>query len=1068
MTERDVFLGALDREDPAARAAYLDAACAGQPALRQRVEKLLWQHEKTDTFLSVPALEQVLAAEASLAFLKPPLESGSLGRLDHYEVLEVIGRGSTGVVFKARDCKLHRVVAVKALAPRLAASAAARQRFVQEAQAAAAVRDDNVVSIHAVSEDGPVPYLVMEYICGLTLEQRLQQGKALDLKEILRIGMQLAAGLAAAHAQGLVHRDIKPANILLENSVQRVKITDFGLARVAAEGGSMGLGTLAGTPLYMSPEQARGEPTDQRTDLFSLGSVLYTLCAGQPAFQAETTAGVLDRVRADTPQPVRDINPNVTKWLCALIGKLHAKQPSARPATAQEVADLLAEQLALLQQPPLGRPPAVVALASAHGSQALLRWFGLPFSRRLTLVLGLVGLLAALTALVALLMGWHRGGLKPGDGGVSPRNSGPVESLELQREAISHALLVQAGAGDPALAPPELAAVLGDGRFLFPRAGRANWMAQSPNGKVLAVPLDEEVILFDARSGDYLQRLPGPGSRVVCVAFSHDSQFLAGSTWHEGVGGAVRVWDLNAGKVLYSKDSPGPKISGYVEFSPDGKCLVGESNQQLLVWNARTGQDIHSIELKQAGLASVCFSPDGRRLAAAVWHAKEIRVFDWDGKKLTLIRTLRGHNGSPSRVVYSPDGKTLASGDGTGFKLWDASTLQLIRTVETPAGQLAFTPDSRTLLAGHTNDKPKAIHTLFRWDMVTQNDLPTISVELGGSPDYLFPTLSRDGKVLFAARGGNNAAFIRAIDVASGNDLHPRRGHADAVNVLAVSSDGRTLASGGQDHRIILWDLATGELRHSLLAHMDSVSGLVFSPDGRQLASAGMDGDIAMWNVSAGTEIWRLRGQSRSQARIQFSPDGRTLAAPTEGGSVKLWAVESGAQVSTLRGHSGVVRCVAFSPDGTRLAAGGENKTVVMHDLASGGSQSFKTPSGILDVAFSPDGLTLAAVGDAPEVPVCLWHLDTNQETAWQGHTGPVHGLAFSPTAPVLATGADDGTIRLWALSDGKPHARIIGPGPFGGPVRSVAFTPDGRYLATANANGTVHVLRVASGQGGQ
>src|SRR5262249_43896084 len=155
----------------------------------------------------------------------------------------------------------QRVVAVKALAPRLAASPAARQRFVREAQAAAAVRDDNVVAIYAVSDEGPVPYLVMEYISGLTLEQRVRQGKALELKEILRIGIQLADGLAAAHAQGLVHRDIKPANILLENSVQRVKITDFGLARVAADAGSTATGPPAGTPLYMSPEQARGEPT---------------------------------------------------------------------------------------------------------------------------------------------------------------------------------------------------------------------------------------------------------------------------------------------------------------------------------------------------------------------------------------------------------------------------------------------------------------------------------------------------------------------------------------------------------------------------------------------------------------------------------------------------------------------------------------------------------------------------------------------------------------------------------------------------------------------------------------
>src|SRR5262245_8414394 len=180
MTEREIFLDALEREDPAVRAAYLDAACAGRPALRRRVEELLRYHREDPTYLNVPAMEQLAAAEESLAFLSPPAEAGSLGRLDHYEVLEWVGRGGTGVVPKARDTKLQRVVAIKALAPQLAASSAARQRFVREAQAAAAVRDDNVVAIYAVHEDGPVPYLVMEYICGLTLEQRVRQGKALE------------------------------------------------------------------------------------------------------------------------------------------------------------------------------------------------------------------------------------------------------------------------------------------------------------------------------------------------------------------------------------------------------------------------------------------------------------------------------------------------------------------------------------------------------------------------------------------------------------------------------------------------------------------------------------------------------------------------------------------------------------------------------------------------------------------------------------------------------------------------------------------------------------------------
>jgi serine/threonine protein kinase len=542
MSERSIFLNALDREDPAERAAYLDAACAGRPELRRRIERLLQSHWVEDAFLEVPAPEQLAKGEQALTFLAPARETDSLGRLDHYEVLEVVGRGGTGVVLKARDTKLQRVVAIKALAPRLAASSTARQRFVREAQAAAAVRDDNVVAIYAVEEGAPVPYLVMEYICGQTLEQRVRRGKALELKEILRIGMQLAAGLAAAHAQGVVHRDIKPANILLENSVQRVKITDFGLAGVAADVGSNASGTLAGTPLYMSPEQARGDPTDRRTDLFSLGSVLYTLCAGRPAFQADCTAEVLSRVRADAPQPVLEINPDVPEWLGGLIDHLHAKEASARPETAKEVANLLGSQLAMLQGPPITQPHAKPSVASVQVTPVTPPRPEPKRFRRVTVAVCLVGVLAALVALVVWLRTWQRGVSDfEGEGETVPGENGPAEPLELRREDISPLMLTLAGGGDPKEAPPELAAVLGNGRFLLPRVGGTNWMQQSPDEMVLAVPLEEDLVLFEAPTGKYLRSLKGPGGRVVGVSFSRDSQLLAATTWVEGVDGALRV-----------------------------------------------------------------------------------------------------------------------------------------------------------------------------------------------------------------------------------------------------------------------------------------------------------------------------------------------------------------------------------------------------------------------------------------------------------------------------------------------------------------------------------------------
>jgi serine/threonine protein kinase len=510
MSERAIFLGALDREDPAERAAYLDASCADDPALRQRIEELLRSHQEAGAFLAVPAPEQLADADESLAFLGPPREPGALGHLDHYEVLEVVGWGGTGVVLKARDTKLQRIVAVKVLAPRLASSAA-RSRFVGEAQAAAAVRDDHVVAIHAVSDEGSNPYLVMEFISGVTLQDRVRQGGPLELKEILRIGAQVAKGLAAAHAQGLVHRDVKPANVLLENGVQHVKLTDFGLAGAAA--GQSGRGVIAGTPGYMSPEQARGEPTDHRSDLFSLGSVLYTMCAGRPPFSADSTAEVLRRVREDSPAPLGEVRPDIPVWLRDVIARLQAKEARDRFASAQEVADLLGGRLAALQQSPGPSSDQAPGTQRAPPKDSVA-----PPSRRRYVILA-VSLIALLAALTALLWSWLRPAPEPGEG--------PAEPVDLRREDLPPALLALAGGGDPARAPAELAAVLGGGRVLFPRPGSTSWMEQSPDGKVLAVPLDEDVVLFSTPAEGYLRTLKRPGGRVVSVSFARIGESTA-------------------------------------------------------------------------------------------------------------------------------------------------------------------------------------------------------------------------------------------------------------------------------------------------------------------------------------------------------------------------------------------------------------------------------------------------------------------------------------------------------------------------------------------------------------
>ena len=283
------------------------------------------------------------AAEISLAFLDPPADGSHLGTLNNFEVVRVIGRGGMGIVFHAIDTCLQRDVAIKVLDPELSKDELAGTRFCREARAAALISHENVVAVHQVERDEVknLPFLVMELIKGVSLEKKLQRDGRLTLREIVSIGMQTAAGLAAAHDKGLIHRDIKPGNILLEKTGSRVKLTDFGLARTAEDVRLTRTGMVAGTPLYMSPEQAIGDEVDARSDLFSLGVVLYELASGEPPFLGKTPFAVLKRVTEEQAVPLREKNPELPEWFVRIVDRLLAKKPEDRFQSAREVADTL-------------------------------------------------------------------------------------------------------------------------------------------------------------------------------------------------------------------------------------------------------------------------------------------------------------------------------------------------------------------------------------------------------------------------------------------------------------------------------------------------------------------------------------------------------------------------------------------------------------------------------------------------------------------------------------------------------------------------------------------------------
>jgi uncharacterized protein (TIGR03067 family) len=340
------------------------------------------------------------AAQDVLDALAPTDDPHKLGRLGGYEIIGVVGVGGMGVVLKAVDTSLDRIVAIKVMAPQLANNENARKRFAREARAAAAVLHPNVVPIHSVASGTSLPFLVMSYIRGGSLQKRLEKEGPLPLVEVLRIGSQVAAGLAAAHHQGLVHRDIKPGNILLEEGVERVTITDFGLARAVDDNTVTQQGTIAGTPQYMSPEQARGEQVDQQSDLFSLGSVLYAICTGRPPYRGDSSYGVMRKIIDERPTPIQELNPNVPQWLCAIIEKLMSRGKSERFASAVVVHELLESCLSHVQQPhAIPLPP----IPGSHRSKP-------PRSIMRIATVTLTAMAFMTLAALALIVGLQRGG----------------------------------------------------------------------------------------------------------------------------------------------------------------------------------------------------------------------------------------------------------------------------------------------------------------------------------------------------------------------------------------------------------------------------------------------------------------------------------------------------------------------------------------------------------------------------------------------------------------------------------------------------------------------------------
>lgn len=686
-----------EHDQPPTDSAYWKALSDAENEVRATTLALSGNHSS--------ALDSSHDGDQALDFLQPSTEPGRLGRLGQFEIIREVGRGGMGVVLHAYDPCLQRDVAIKVIDPKLANNEVARQRFCREARAAAAVTHDNLVAVHQVDEDedSGLPYLVMQLVQGESLEQRLKRVGSLGIAEVARIGMQAAAGLAAAHAGGLIHRDIKPGNILLEAPVDRVKLTDFGLARAAEDVKLTRTGFVAGSPLYMAPEQARGEEVDHRADLFSLGSVLYEATTGTPPFDGKTPLAVLRRVADETPPLLSTVNPEVPFWLSEIVDKLLAKNPADRFQSAAEVAETFAAELARTHSVSPLDVPAEVCSTSSRSVVARNRkpicWKAVAFRT----------------------IPWIGGAVL---GGLLMSMSSPAKVEEKIVERVVEApapspgpepkhFLLQRDSGavwGVAFVPKTDHVVLGyeDGSVKIWSLEKENivktldrmngtvWTADvSADGKILAVACDDTVVpQWDLKSYKQVSPLTQPTSTKALV-FRPDGLKLATGDRYS----TIRVWDVSALVPIELNGHRGTVHA--LAYSPDGTRLASAgSDGTAKIWN------LDDLEAKPLVLAehkgavySVAFSPDGKKLATAGWDGSA-RV--WDAVNGTQLQVFHPQEGDAWSVSFGNNGKWLAFTVQDTVRVWEVETGKEIfkyhgsRAFHT----VRFAPDGVTLAAG--------------------------------------------------------------------------------------------------------------------------------------------------------------------------------------------------------------------------------------------------------------------------------------------------------------------------------------------------------------------------------
>jgi serine/threonine protein kinase/WD40 repeat protein len=972
----------------------------------------------------------------ALALDEPEPVGPSIGRaessakaprfLGDYELLEEIGRGGMGVVFRARQMSLDRVVAVKmVLAGQFAGDAFVR-RFRTEAQAAANLRHPNIVPVHEVSEHEGQPFFSMEWVEGQSLAD-LVRDQPLPPRQAATYLATIARAIHYAHEQGIIHRDLKPSNILIDR-LDAPRITDFGLAKRLQPESKLDLtltGQTLGTPNYMPPEQVSAQPAEAspRSDIYSLGAIFYHLLTGRPLFLAATVESALDQLLHTEPVAPRLLNPGVPRDLETICLKCLNKDPERRYPSARALAEDLGRWLngeSILARPTLA-------------PEKLWRW-----CRRKPALAALWGalLIAVVGGVSGVLWQWRQAREELWRAQLAQaraeRRSGEAGQRFRSLDALARAAAIRPS---PELRNEAIAALaLIDVRFVpvwtNPNPNpNPSWHPRfSPGLERFAVSSSGgRVKVLRTVDGREEMALPAVGGTAERMTFSLDSQFLAA----QYSSGTNVVWDLSTQKQVLGW-GPG-KVPGAFTHTKN-RVLCADSSGTVRCVTLEHGQELWRCTIGP-GLWSVVVQPQEKYFAAQFGRSPEAQVRDLNTGE--LVRTLT-HPSPLGALEWRPDGKTLLVSGETGWLYaWD---------LDLKAGPTSWKAHDDAIV-GLSFELSSRYLASVSWDG---------SLRLWNLPDYRPAVIARGNQATFDAQfssdGRRVAAAFRGqtlglFDIASSTvvrRLHvPPSDERGAWNI-DVSPDGKLVAAGYTDGLRVL-DFATGaevELRSFL-----GCRSVMFTPNGEALLTCG-DSGLTRWPIervnATGQVRLGLRESISDAPRLYASltADGRWAAAADQpNNQVRVYEVNNPTNRFSLANH-GAIQHVAFSPDGRWVATGTwVGRGVRIWDVASRRLVK-ELPLGRAAVAFSPDARLLVTGSQHSQV----WETGTWRELYRTPDTGTTAGpSAFSPDGRILAVVKDQRIVLLLVAETGRVLAELEAPGSTS--ISGMRFSPDGTAL---------------------